>query len=96
MLNLGWLYRDEGKLKKAEPLFRRTLGVRDRLLGPTHPETLVALKDYGALLRKVGREKEAKDLDAKFKMLKDQADKDAKTGKQKVKPKLHGPERGLD
>ncbi len=40
--SLGWLaetYRLQGRLAEAEPLLKRGLAIRERLLGPSHPST---------------------------------------------------------
>src|SRR5208282_6260647 len=39
--DLGLLYRAEGKYKEAEPLYRRSLAIREKKLGPS--DTAVAI-----------------------------------------------------
>ena len=61
--NLGQLYVAEGQPAKAEPLYRRALSIRQKALGPTHPEVAKTLEDLANVLRKLGRSNEAVVLD---------------------------------
>jgi Tetratricopeptide repeat len=36
--NLAYLIRDMGDAEAAEPLFRRAISVREKVLGPHHPD----------------------------------------------------------
>lgn len=49
--NLGNLYRDQPQfdITKAEPLLKRALDIRERMLGPEHPETAETLSDLSLL-----------------------------------------------
>ncbi|MDE3052029.1 MAG: tetratricopeptide repeat protein, partial [Nitrospirota bacterium] len=51
--------------EKAEPLYRRALAIRERALGPSHPEVAKTLEDLANVLRKVGRADEAVSLEAR-------------------------------
>jgi tetratricopeptide (TPR) repeat protein len=49
--NLGNLYRDrpEFDIKKAEPILKRALAIREKMLGAEHPETAKTLSDLSLL-----------------------------------------------
>jgi tetratricopeptide (TPR) repeat protein len=62
---LAGLLRDQGRYREAEPLYRRALDIREKSAG-TNPRYLVeTLRDYGELLRRTGRAKEAARLEAR-------------------------------
>jgi CHAT domain-containing protein len=60
--NLGVLYQDMGELAKAEPLYQQTLRIRQKMLGPDHPETADSLDNLSALEFDLGHIDEAKAL----------------------------------
>lgn len=52
--SLGWLaetYRLQGRLAEAEPLLKRALAIRERVLGPTHPSTHLTRHNLTVLQR---------------------------------------------
>jgi tetratricopeptide (TPR) repeat protein len=49
--NLALLYSDEGRYREAEPLYLRALELRERILGPDHPELALTLNNLGILYR---------------------------------------------
>jgi len=53
----------EGQPEKAEPFYRRALAIRQKALGPSHPEVAKTLEDLASVLRKLGRSTEAVALD---------------------------------
>jgi hypothetical protein len=57
--NLADLYRVQGCLDEAEPLFERALIIQDNVLGSEHPDVARTLENYAALLRETGRGIEA-------------------------------------
>jgi tetratricopeptide (TPR) repeat protein len=61
--NLAALYRAQGQYAQAEPLFKRSLAIREKALGPDHPDVATSLNNLAALFRKTGREKEAEALE---------------------------------
>jgi tetratricopeptide (TPR) repeat protein len=63
---LAVLYYEQGKYAEAEPLYQRALHIREQALGPDHPLTRKVVMNYATLLRKVGRESEATQLEARF------------------------------
>ena len=60
--NLGSLLQSQGKLEEAEPLYRRGLESRERVLGEEHPDTLTSVNNLGILLRAQGKLEEAEPL----------------------------------
>ena len=63
--NLGLLYMAQGKYVEAEPLLKRSLAIREKALGPEHPDVAQALENYGDLLRKMDRDAEAEKMEAR-------------------------------
>ena len=53
---------DEGRYSESEPLFEEALGIRRRVLGPEHPDTLDSINDVANLYRRQGRYEEAEPL----------------------------------
>ena len=60
--NLAGLFQDQGRLAEAEPLFKRALEARERVLGKEHPETLLGVNNLAALFQAQGRLAEAEPL----------------------------------
>jgi tetratricopeptide (TPR) repeat protein len=42
-VSLTWRYQDQGQYAKAEPRYRRALAIREKALGPEHPEVASSL-----------------------------------------------------
>jgi tetratricopeptide (TPR) repeat protein len=63
---LATLYYVQGKYVEAEPLYQRALLIREQALGPDHPRTRTGVQNYAIMLRKMGRESEATQLEARF------------------------------
>jgi tetratricopeptide (TPR) repeat protein len=57
--NLAVLYSTQGQYAEAEPLYQRALAIKEKALGPDHPDVATALNNVAALYKKTGREKEA-------------------------------------
>jgi DNA-binding MurR/RpiR family transcriptional regulator len=49
----------------AEPLHQRALAIREKALGPEHPDVAQSLENYAALLRGTARADEAEKLEAR-------------------------------
>jgi len=60
--NLAGLYKAQGRLAEAEPLFKRALEARERVLGKEHPETLGSADNLAGLYEAQGRLAEAEPL----------------------------------
>ena len=62
MTNLAWTLWKRGQIAEAKEHFRRNLDAMHRVLGPEHPNTLITLRYYLALLRSAGALPEAEPL----------------------------------
>ena len=67
--NLAGLYHALGKYAQAEPLYQRSLAIREKALGSEHPSVATSLENYGDLLRKMGRDEEAEKMEARAKAI---------------------------
>ncbi len=47
-----------GRYDEAEPLYKRSLAIREKALGPEHPDVAASLENYAALLRVTQRGQE--------------------------------------
>jgi tetratricopeptide (TPR) repeat protein len=56
------LYQDQGSYAEAEPLYLRSLKIREKHLGEEHPDTSTSLNNIAELYRSMGRYKEAEPL----------------------------------
>ena len=52
--NLAELYRVQGAYERALPLFERALAIREKALGPNHPDVATSLNNLAALHRDQG------------------------------------------
>ena len=57
--NLAGLLQDKGEYEGAEPLFRRALDIRERVLGRDHPDTARSLNNLALLLQVKGEYEKA-------------------------------------
>jgi tetratricopeptide (TPR) repeat protein len=55
MHNLAELYRAQGKFDVAEPMYQRSLAMREKLLGAEHPEVARSLHSLAELYRAQGK-----------------------------------------
>ena len=60
--SLAGLYRKQGNLANAEPLYRRALSIAEKTQGPEHPSVGTALNDLAEIYRGLGRAAEAEAL----------------------------------
>ncbi|NOU35329.1 MAG: tetratricopeptide repeat protein [Kiritimatiellaceae bacterium] len=61
--NLALLYTTQNRYAKAEPLYRRSLAIREKAFGLNHPNVAQTLENMAVLYRKTGREKEAEPME---------------------------------
>jgi len=47
--NLAGLYQDQDRTAEAEPLYQRSLAIREKVLGPDHPLVGTALDNLAVL-----------------------------------------------
>ena len=62
MNNLAALYHAQGRYGEAEPLLKRALDGRERVLGKEHPDTLQSVNNVATLYYAQGRYGEAEPL----------------------------------
>ena len=60
--NLAGLYRDQSKYDQAEPLYKRALAIREKVLDANHPDLAISLEEYAAMLKAAKRDAEAEPL----------------------------------
>ena len=48
------MLHDQGNYAAAEPLYRRALAIREKALGPDHPDVATSLNNLALLLQKKG------------------------------------------
>src|ERR1700674_2601472 len=60
--SLADVYRTQGRVAEVEPLYRRALGIREKVLGPDHPDAATALNGLAELYETEGRYAEAEAL----------------------------------
>lgn len=66
--NLAANYRVRGMYAEAEPFAKRALDIWQKTLGPENPLVLFALEGYVDLLKKMGRNAEAKNYEVQMKV----------------------------
>ncbi len=49
--NLADLYQKQGRYADAEPLYKRALAIREKALGPNHPDVASSLNNLAELYR---------------------------------------------
>jgi tetratricopeptide (TPR) repeat protein len=59
---LAFLYDSQGKYNEAEPLYLRSLSIRENQLGKNHPNVATSLNNLAALYHNQGKYKEAENL----------------------------------
>ncbi len=62
MSNLAWFRNSQGMYAAAQHLHRRALEIREKALGPAHPDTAESLNNLAALLDSQGKHAEAEPL----------------------------------
>ena len=53
--NLAGLYRALGNYAEAEPLYKRAMAIREKALGPDHPDVAMSLENLAVLYRATNR-----------------------------------------
>jgi tetratricopeptide (TPR) repeat protein len=61
--NLALLYDNQGKYSEAEPLYKRALHIWEQSLGSQHPNTQQVRQNYADLLRAMGCDDEAQQIE---------------------------------
>ena len=60
--NLAEIYRKQGKYAQAEPLYKRSLAIMEKALGPEHPSVATSLNNLALLYQAQGKYAEAEPL----------------------------------
>ena len=60
--NLAFLYHAQGNYAAAEPPYKRSLAIREKVLGPEHPEVATSLNNLAGLYHAQGNYAEAEPL----------------------------------
>ena len=68
------LYKDQAQYAKAERLLQRALAIREKALGPEHPDVVTSLENYALLLRDMGRPDEAAPLESRARAIRTKHD----------------------
>jgi len=74
--NLAINYSMRGMYAEAEPLYKRALEIWENTLGQENPLILFALENYADLLRKMGRDVEAKNYEARIQKIQEKLAKE--------------------
>ena len=56
------LYKEEGRYADTEPLYKRSLAIREKVLGPDHPDVAQSLNNLADLYSAQGRDSDAEPL----------------------------------
>ncbi len=67
--NLAALHQAQRRYAEAEPLYQRSLAIREKALGLEHPDVALSLENYAALLRETEREDKAEEMEARAKAI---------------------------
>jgi phosphatidylserine/phosphatidylglycerophosphate/cardiolipin synthase-like enzyme len=62
-----------GQYAKAEPLYKRALAIREKTLGPEHPDVATCLESYALCLRAMDRPEEAASLETRVRAIRAKA-----------------------
>ena len=60
--NLAGLYDTQGHYAKAEPLYKRSLSIKEKAFGPNHPDVALSLNNLAALYDTQGHYAKAEPL----------------------------------
>ena len=61
--NLALVYQSQGLYAEAEPLYKLSLAIWEKALGPNHPNVALSLENIAALYRATNRAAEADKLE---------------------------------
>ncbi len=65
------LYSGQGRLAEAEPLYERSLKIREKALGDEHPKVAQSLENFALLLRDTERTSEAEAMEARARTIRE-------------------------
>lgn len=61
--NLAKIYYNLGDYAKAEPLYKRSLTIMEKALGPHHPRVATVLRNMAECFEKAGKKEKSKKLE---------------------------------
>jgi hypothetical protein len=67
--NLARIYGEESKYPEAESLLKRSLAILEKTRGPKSPGLVIELDSHASLLRKLSRNPEAIEVEARAKAI---------------------------
>jgi hypothetical protein len=67
---LAELLGDKGDYDAAEPLYRESVDIFEKTLPPNHPHIHASLSRLASLLREMGRDAEAEELETRLEAVK--------------------------
>ena len=59
------MHHAQGEYGRALPLYERSLKIKEKALGPEHPNVATSLNNFVSLLEQMGRRAEAKKMKAR-------------------------------
>jgi len=67
--NLGALYGAKRQYAEAERMLKQALNIKEKILGAEHPDLITTLQNYSMLLKKLDRNQEATEIDARVEQI---------------------------
>jgi len=67
--NLAGLFEAQGKYAEAEPFYKRVLKIREKVLGPDHPDVATVCENMAKCYRNMGKKHEAEVLETRAKQI---------------------------
>jgi len=62
MDNLALVLRKQGKYEASEEMYQRALELREKVLGPEHPDVLISMNNLAGVLRHQGKYEAAEEM----------------------------------
>ncbi len=69
LTNLGALHEGREQYEEAESFYKQAQAIVENAVGEMHPRVMLVLRNYMSLLRKMGRENEAQELDIRIRRI---------------------------
>ena len=77
--NLVIFYESQGRYADAGLLYQRAITMTEKALGDEHPSLVIMLEGFAAILKTLGNEGQAEDLERRAAKIKDRSSKPAST-----------------
>ena len=65
LYNLASFYKTQGKYAEAEPLYKRSLDIMEKVFGPNHPDVATVCQNLAKCYKELGKEDEAEKLETR-------------------------------